>query len=194
MGIRKNSQVCHLRYSFKETDTEQEAENKISSLLEGDGNYITEQEKVNVANNYFEKCKKQLAKWDAKLAAGREVYADTTCMQPTTTSWDLRRFATRTIQGFGIPQAVPTGSYHQDVHTSPAVHQLNKDKAAAMAAMSFINKPSKQLSDVASQYGLGDVYHEKIMSLIADKKQTLKRAIHWTLKLFCRSYHTTYQW
>lgn len=43
--------------------------------------------------------------------------------------------------------------------------------------MSFINKPSKQLSDVASQYGLEDVYHEKIMSLIADKKQTLKRAI-----------------
>ena len=50
-----------------EADTEQEAENKISSLLEGDADYITEQEKVNVANEYFEKCKKKLAKWDAKL-------------------------------------------------------------------------------------------------------------------------------
>ena len=42
-----------------EADTEQEAENKISSLLEGDGEYITKQEKVNCANEYFEKCKKK---------------------------------------------------------------------------------------------------------------------------------------
>lgn len=63
------------------------------------------------------------------------------------------------------------------MYTVALQYQLNKDKAAAMTAMSFINKPSKELSDVASQYGLEDVYHEKIMSLIADKKQTLRRAI-----------------
>ena len=63
------------------------------------------------------------------------------------------------------------------MYTVALQYQLNKDKAAALAAMSFINKPSKQLSKVASQYGLEDVYHEKIMSLIADKKQALRRAI-----------------
>lgn len=80
-----------------EADTEQEAEEKISRLLVHDGEYITKQEKVNCANEYFEKCKKKLAKWDAKLAAGKKVYYEDPCMQPTTTSWDLRRFATRTI-------------------------------------------------------------------------------------------------
>ena len=40
-----------------EADTEEEAEKKISSLLEGDGNYITKQDKANIANEYFEKCK-----------------------------------------------------------------------------------------------------------------------------------------
>lgn len=59
-----------------EADTEQEAENKISNLLEGDGDYITEQDKANIANEYFEKCKKKLAKWDAKLAAGKKVYSE----------------------------------------------------------------------------------------------------------------------
>ena len=57
-----------------EADTEQEAEEKISRLLVHDGEYITKQEKVNCANEYFEKCKKKLAKWDAKLAAGKKVY------------------------------------------------------------------------------------------------------------------------
>lgn len=58
-----------------EADTEEEAEKKISRLLKGDGNYITEQDKANIANDYFEKCKKKLAKWDAKLAAGKNVYS-----------------------------------------------------------------------------------------------------------------------
>lgn len=80
-----------------EADTEQEAEEKISRLLEYDGEYITKQDKANIANEYFEKCKKKLAKWDAKLAAGKKVYSEDPCMQRTTTSWDLRRFATRTI-------------------------------------------------------------------------------------------------
>lgn len=159
-----------------EADTEQEAENKISSLLEGDGEYITKQEKVNCANEYFEKCKKKLAKWDAKLAAGKKVY------------YRDAVYAANYVLGFKkicnqdyskaleylklCPQIPVTKMY-----TVALQYQLNKDKAAALAAMSFINKPSKQLSDVASQYGLEDVYHEKIMSLIADKKQTLKRAI-----------------
>lgn len=143
-----------------EADTEQEAENKISSLLEGDGEYITKQEKVNCANEYFEKCKKKLAKWDAKLAAGKKVY------------YRDAVYAANYVLGFKkicnqdyskaleylklCPQIPVTKMY-----TVALQYQLNKDKAAALAAMSFINKPSKQLSDVASQYGLEDVYHEK---------------------------------
>lgn len=162
---------------LSEADTEQEAENKISSLLEGDGNYITEQEKVNVANNYFEKCKKQLAKWDAKLAAGKKVYYVDAMYAANYYVLGFKKICnqdySKALEYLKLcPQAPITKMY-----TLALQYQLNKDKAAAMAAMSFINKPSKQLSDVASQYGLGDVYHEKIMSLIADKKQTLKRAI-----------------
>ena len=44
-----------------EADTEEEAEKEISRLLKGDGYYITEQDKANIANDYFEKCKKKLA-------------------------------------------------------------------------------------------------------------------------------------
>lgn len=162
---------------LSEADTEQEAENRISSLLEGDGNYITEQEKVNCANEYFEKCKKKLAKWDAKLAAGKKVYYVDAMYAANYYVLGFKKICnqdySKALEYLKLCPQVPITK----MYTLALQYQLNKDKAAAMAAMSFINKPSKQLSDVASQYGLEDVYHEKIMSLIADKKQTLKRAI-----------------
>lgn len=160
-----------------EADTEQEAENKISSLLEGDADYITEQEKVNVANEYFEKCKKKLAKWDAKLAAGKKVYYEDAMYAANYYVLGFKKICnqdySKALEYLKLCPQIPVTK----MYTVALQYQLNKDKAAALAAMSFINKPSKQLSDVASQYGLEDVYHEKIMSLIADKKQTLKRAI-----------------
>ena len=160
-----------------EADTEQEAENKISSLLEGDADYITEQEKVNVANEYFEKCKKKLAKWDAKLAAGKKVYYEDAMYAANYYALGFKKICnqdySKALEYLKLCPQIPVTK----MYTVALQYQLNKDKAAALAAMSFINKPSKQLSDVASQYGLEDVYHEKIMSLIADKKQTLKRAI-----------------
>lgn len=162
---------------LSEADTEQEAENKISSLLEGDGNYITEQEKVNCANEYFEKCKKKLAKWDAKLAAGKKVYYEDAMYAANYYVLGFKKICnqdySKALEYLKLCPQIPVTK----MYTVALQYQLNKDKAAALAAMSFINKPSKQLSDVASQYGLEDVYHEKIMSLIADKKQTLKRAI-----------------
>ena len=162
---------------LSEADTEQEAENKISSLLEGDADYITEQEKVNVANNYFEKCKKQLAKWDAKLAAGKKVYSEDAIYAANYYILGFKKICnqdySKALEYLKLCPQVPITM----MYTVALQYQLNKDKAAAMTAMSFINKPSKVLSDVASQYGLEDVYHEKIMSLIADKKQTLRRAI-----------------
>ena len=162
---------------LSEADTEQEAENKISSLLEGDADYITEQEKVNVANNYFEKCKKQLAKWDAKLAAGKKVYSEDAIYAANYYILGFKKICnqdySKALEYLKLCPQVPITM----MYTVALQYQLNKDKAAAMTAMSFINKPSKNLSDVASQYGLEDVYHEKIMSLIADKKQTLRRAI-----------------
>lgn len=160
-----------------EADTEQEAEEKISSLLEGDADYITEQEKVNVANEYFEKCKKKLAKWDAKLAAGKKVYYEDAMYAANYYVLGFKKICnqdySKALEYLKLCPQIPVTK----MYTVALQYQLNKDKAAALAAMSFINKPSKQLSDVASQYGLEDVYHEKIMSLIADKKRTLKRAI-----------------
>ena len=160
-----------------EADTEQEAENKISSLLEGDGEYITKQEKVNCANEYFEKCKKKLAKWDAKLAAGKKVYYEDAMYAANYYVLGFKKICnqdySKALEYLKLCPQIPVTK----MYTVALQYQLNKDKAAALAAMSFINKPSKQLSDVASQYGLADVYHEKLMSLLAEKKQTLKRAI-----------------
>ena len=160
-----------------EADTEQEAEEKISRLLVHDGEYITKQEKVNCANEYFEKCKKKLAKWDAKLAAGKKVYYEDAMYAANYYVLGFKKICnqdySKALEYLKLCPQIPVTK----MYTVALQYQLNKDKAAALAAMSFINKPSKQLSDVASQYGLEDVYHEKIMSLIADKKQTLKRAI-----------------
>lgn len=160
-----------------EADTEQEAEEKISRLLVHDGEYITKQEKVNCVNEYFEKCKKKLAKWDAKLAAGKKVYYEDAMYAANYYALGFKKICnqdySKALEYLKLCPQIPVTK----MYTVALKYQLNKDKAAAMAAMSFINKPSKQLSDVASQYGLEDVYHEKIMSLIADKKQTLKRAI-----------------
>ena len=160
-----------------EADTEQEAEEKISRLLVHDGEYITKQEKVNCANEYFEKCKKKLAKWDAKLAAGKKVYYEDAMYAANYYALGFKKICnqdySKALEYLKLCPQIPVTK----MYTVALKYQLNKDKAAALAAMSFINKPSKQLSDVASQYGLEDVYHEKIMSLIADKKQTLKRAI-----------------
>ena len=162
---------------LSEADTEQEAENKISSLLEGDGEYITKQEKVNCANEYFEKCKKKLAKWDAKLAAGKKVYYRDAVYAANYYVLGFKKICnqdySKALEYLKLCPQIPVTK----MYTVALQYQLNKDKAAALAAMSFINKPSKQLSDVASQYGLADVYHEKLMSLLAEKKQTLKRAI-----------------
>lgn len=160
-----------------EADTEQEAEEKISRLLVHDGKYITKQEKVNCANEYFEKCKKKLAKWDAKLAAGKKVYYEDAMYAANYYALGFKKICnqdySKALEYLKLCPQIPVTK----MYTVALQYQLNKDKTAALAAMSFINKPSKQLSDVASQYGLEDVYHEKIMSLIADKKQTLKRAI-----------------
>lgn len=160
-----------------EADTEQEAEEKISRLLVYDGKYITKQEKVNCANEYFEKCKKKLAKWDAKLAAGKKVYYEDAMYAANYYVLGFKKICnqdySKALEYLKLCPQIPVTK----MYTVALQYQLNKDKTAALAAMSFINKPSKQLSDVASQYGLEDVYHEKIMSLIADKKQTLKRAI-----------------
>lgn len=160
-----------------EADTEQEAENKISNLLEGDGDYITEQDKANIANEYFEKCKKKLAKWDAKLAAGKKVYSEDAMYAANYYILGFKKICnqdySKALEYLKLCPQVPVTK----MYTVALQYQLNQDKAAAMTAMSFINKPSKELSDVASQYGLEDVYHEKTMSLIADKKQTLRRAI-----------------
>ena len=160
-----------------EADTEQEAEKEISRLLKGDGYYITEQDKANIANDYFEKCKKKLAKWDAKLAAGKNVYPHDAMYAANYYVLGFKKICnqdySKALEYLKLCPQIPVTK----MYTVALQYQLNKDKAAALAAMSFINKPSKQLSDVASQYGLEDVYHEKIMSLIADKKQTLKRAI-----------------
>ena len=160
-----------------EADTEQEAEEKISRLLVHDGEYITKQEKVNCANEYFEKCKKKLAKWDAKLAAGKKVYYEDAVYAANYYVLGFKKICnqdySKALEYLKLCPQIPVTK----MYTVALQYQLNKDKAAALAAMSFINKPSKQLSDVASQYGLEDVYHEKIMSLIADKKQTLRRAI-----------------
>lgn len=160
-----------------EADTEQEAEEKISRLLEYDGEYITKQDKANIANEYFEKCKKKLAKWDAKLAAGKKVYSEDAMYAANYYILGFKKICnqdySKALEYLKLCPQVPITK----MYTVALQYQLNKDKAAAMAAMSFINKPSKELSDVASQYGLEDVYHEKIMSLIADKKQTLRRAI-----------------
>ena len=160
-----------------EADTEQEAEEKISRLLEYDGEYITKQDKANIANEYFEKCKKKLAKWDAKLAAGKKVYSEDAMYAANYYILGFKKICnqdySKALEYLKLCPQIPVTK----MYTVALQYQLNKDKAAALAAMSFINKPSKQLSDVASQYGLEDVYHEKIMSLIADKKQTLRRAI-----------------
>ena len=160
-----------------EADTEQEAEEKISRLLVHDGEYITKQEKVNCANEYFEKCKKKLAKWDAKLAAGKKVYYEDAMYAANYYALGFKKICnqdySKALEYLKLCPQIPVTK----MYTVALQYQLNKDKAAALAAMSFINKPSKELSDVASQYGLEDVYHEKIMSLIADKKQTLRRAI-----------------
>ena len=176
MGRRKKFKSA-IEQVLAEADTEQEAENKISSLLEGDGEYITKQEKVNCANEYFEKCKKKLAKWDAKLAAGKKVYYRDAVYAANYYVLGFKKICnqdySKALEYLKLCPQIPVTK----MYTVALQYQLNKDKAAALAAMSFINKPSKQLSDVASQYGLEDVYHEKIMSLIADKKQTLKRAI-----------------
>ena len=160
-----------------EADTEQEAEEKISRLLVHDGEYITKQEKVNCANEYFEKCKKKLAKWDAKLAAGKKVYYEDAMYAANYYALGFKKICnqdySKALEYLKLCPQIPVTK----MYTVALQYQLNKDKAAALAAMSFINKPSKQLSDVASQYGLADVYHEKLMSLLAEKKQTLKRAI-----------------
>lgn len=160
-----------------EADTEQEAEEKISRLLVHDGEYITKQEKVNCVNEYFEKCKKKLAKWDAKLAAGKKVYYEDAMYAANYYALGFKKICnqdySKALEYLKLCPQIPVTK----MYTVALKYQLNKDKAAALAAMSFINKPSKQLSDVASQYGLEDVYHEKIMSLLADKKQALKRAI-----------------
>lgn len=160
-----------------EADTEQEAEEKISRLLVHDGEYITKQEKVNCVNEYFEKCKKKLAKWDAKLAAGKKVYYEDAMYAANYYALGFKKICnqdySKALEYLKLCPQIPVTK----MYTVALLYQLNKDKAAALAAMSFINKPSKQLSDVASQYGLEDVYHEKIMSLLADKKQALKRAI-----------------
>lgn len=145
--------------------------------MKGDGIYITEPDKANIANEYFEKCKKKLAKWDAKLAAGKKVYYRDAVYAANYYVLGFKKICnqdySKALEYLKLCPQIPVTK----MYTVALQYQLNKDKAAALAAMSFINKPSKQLSDVASQYGLEDVYHEKIMSLIADKKQTLKRAI-----------------
>lgn len=145
--------------------------------MKGDGIYITEQDKANIANEYFEKCKKKLAKWDAKLAAGKKVYSEDAMYAANYYILGFKKICnqnySKALEYIKLCPQIPVTK----MYTVALQYQLNKDKAAALAAMSFINKPSKQLSNVASQYGLEDVYHEKLMSLIADKKQTLRRAI-----------------
>lgn len=159
MGRRKKFKSA-IEQVLAEADTEQEAENKISSLLEGDGEYITKQEKVNCANEYFEKCKKKLAKWDAKLAAGKKVYYEDAMYAANYYVLGFKKICnqdySKALEYLKLCPQIPVTK----MYTVALQYQLNKDKAAALAAMSFINKPSKQLSDVASQYGLADVYHE----------------------------------
>ena len=145
--------------------------------MKGDGIPITEPDKANIANEYFEKCKKKLAKWDAKLAAGKKVYSEDAMYAANYNILGFKKICnqdySKALEYIKLCPQIPVTK----MYTVALQYQLNKDKAAALAAMSFINKPSKQLSNVASQYGLEDVYHEKLMSLIADKKQTLRRAI-----------------
>lgn len=129
--------------------------------MEYDGEYITKQDKANIANEYFEKCKKKLAKWDAKLAAGKKVYSEDAMYAANYYILGFKKICnqdySKALEYLKLCPQVPITK----MYTVALQYQLNKDKAAALAAMSFINKPSKQLSDVASQYGLEDVYHEK---------------------------------
>lgn len=160
-----------------DANTEQEAESSISRLIKGDGDYITEQDKQNIANGYLEKCKKNLAKWDAKLAEGKKVSSNDAMYAANYYILGYKKICeqnySKALEYIKLCPQIPITK----MYTVALQYQLTKDKDAAKAAMNFIDKPSAQLSNVASQFGLADVYQEKLMSLIADKKQTIKRAV-----------------
>lgn len=160
-----------------DADTEQEAENSIKRLTSDDGLYITAQDKKNIANDYFEKCKKNLAKWDEKLASGKKVSSDDAMYAANYYILGYKKICnqdySKALEYIKLCPQIPITK----MYTVALQYHQNKDKAAAKAAMNFIDKPSSKLSGVASQFGLADVYQEKIMSLIADKKQIIKRAV-----------------
>lgn len=160
-----------------DANTEQEAESSISRLIKGDGDYITEQDKQNIANGYLEKCKKNLAKWDAKLAEGKKVSSNDAMYAANYYILGYKKICeqnySKALEYIKLCPQIPITK----MYTVALQYQLTKDKGAAKAAMNFIDKPSTQLSNVASQFGLADVYQENLMSLIADKKQTIKRAV-----------------
>lgn len=162
---------------LSEANNEQEAEHYINRIMSGDGDYITVQDKQNIANGYFEKCKKKLAKWDEKLAAGKKVSSDDAMYAANYYILGYKKICnqnySKALEYLKLCPQIPITK----MYTVALQYELNKDKAAAKAAMNFIDKPSEQLSEVASQFGLGDMYQQKVMSLIADKKQAIKRAI-----------------
>ena len=145
--------------------------------MSGDGQYITVQDKQNIANGYFEKCKKKLAKWDEKLAAGKKVSSDDAMYAANYYILGYKKICNqdyaKVLEYIKLCPQIP----FTKMYTVALQYQLNKDKAAAKAAMDFMDKPSAQLSHIASLFGLADVYHEKLMSMVADKKQAIRRAV-----------------
>ena len=146
-------------------------------MMSGDGQYITVQDKQNIANGYFEKCKKKLAKWDEKLAAGKKVSSDDAMYAANYYILGYKKICNqdyaKVLEYIKLCPQIP----FTKMYTVALQYQLNKDKAAAKAAMDFMDKPSAQLSHIASLFGLADVYHEKLMSMVADKKQAIRRAV-----------------
>ena len=158
-------------------NTAHEAESLINRLVSIDGEYITAQDKQNIANEYFEDCKKNLAKWDAKLANGKKISSDDAMYATNYYILGYNKICdqnySKALEYIKLCPQIP----YTKMYTVAIMYQQNKDKEAAKAAMNFIDKPTKDIANIATQFGLGDVYHDKIMSLIADKKQTIKRAI-----------------
>lgn len=158
-------------------DTPEEVDANIEELLRKNGSYMTAEEKQNTASKYFEKCKSKLSKLEEKLAAGKKI-----------STYDAMEAANYYVLGYKkicdqnyskaleylklCPQIPLTKMYEVAIK-----YKQDKDKAAAKAAMNFIDKPSPELSKVADLFGLSDVYQEEMLSLIADKKQEIRRAI-----------------
>lgn len=122
--------------------------------------------------------KKRLEKWEKKIASGKQI-SSSECL----TAAKYYILGIQNICDKDYTKALNfiklSGSQEpiDKMYSLALQYSIDKDITAAKEAMNGIDKLSKELKTIAQLYGLSDIYHERALSLAANQKQTIKRAL-----------------